>query len=218
MNSSPLILSAMLHLVIASAIWGFSGDRHAQPPALVIYLDLASVALAAPAAPEAPQPALVQEMPETAKPEEAKPEPAAAAVTQEAASVEPALTPQPAPIAPEISQAFASASRMQEMMYNTRRYQEVAGMALRKMLEGKLPSEQRRQLSGKSVRIVARYPDDTPLEIAIETESEELRSLLQDRQAWAGVPSPQQCRLQYKQVAFVVSLERGAIQVGLSPQ
>ena len=166
MTSSPLLSSALLHLVILSTIWCCTGKNSGCT-----------------GLPQAPL-----------------------------------HEPAQAPLAPEISQAFANASRVQDMMRKTRSYYEVAGMAVRKMLEGKLGSGGRQRFEGKTARIVAIYGDGAAAEFSISADNQELRNLLQDDAAWSRVPSPRQCLLQYKQVAFLVSLDNGNIQVGLSPQ
>lgn len=220
MKSSPFILSALLHMVIGSAIWCYTGVKPAPKPP-VLYVDLATLPVAAteepaslPQQPEPPQQVAEMEQPQPAPPPAEQQEVPAAQVEAPQAPGK----PEQAQPAPEISRAFASASRMQEMMYNTRRYYQVAGMAVREVLEGKLRSGGRERLNGKTVQIVASYDNDAAPEFAVSCESEELRALLQDEGAWARIPSPRQCKLQYKKVAFLVSLEKGAIQVGLAPQ
>ncbi|MBJ6800320.1 hypothetical protein [Geomonas propionica] len=219
MKSTPLLISALLHLALGAAIWCYGEAKPAvRPP--VLYVDLASFAPPAPqeapaarieppVVPAAPQ----QEATETA---EVPPEPAQVAAA-ESASAE--VQPQQAQVAPEISRAFAGAWHQQEMMYNTRRYLQVAGLAMRQVLEGKLAAAERERLAGATVRITASYDTDAPPAFSVQTESEELKSLLiKDSGAWSRVPSPGECRVPYKKVAFLVSLERGAIQVGLAPQ
>ncbi|GFO64602.1 hypothetical protein [Geomonas paludis] len=233
MKSTPLLISALLHLALGAAVWCYSEARPAvRPP--VLYVDLASIDAAAhETAPvarvEAPvEPAALQhDAPERG---EVEPEPArvpaaeAVKAEPEAAQVAAAgpaageVQPQQAQVAPEISRAFAGAWHAQQMMYNTRRYLQVAGFAMRQVLEGKLAAAERERLAGAKVRITASYDDGAPPDFAVQTDSAELRALLNDNTAWSRVPSPGECKVQYKKVAFVVSLERGTIQVGLSPQ
>ena len=231
MKPSPFILSAILHLVIGSAIWHYSGNKPVPRPP-IFYVELAGIdaSLAQPISP-APQAEPPRELTghEPAQPEPAVSEQEVAqsdptASEQEVAQAAPGepsevpAEPQQAQVAPEISRAFAGAWHAQEMMYNTRRYLQVAGMAMREVLEGKLSSAEREHLNGAKVQIFASYDNDAAPAFSVKTESEELRALLRDETAWARVPSPKECKVQYKKVAFLVSLERGSIQVGLSPQ
>lgn len=158
--------------------------------------------------------------PGSTEPEPAQPEPAAGERGMVQAG-EPGTVPaQPrqAQVAPEISRAFAGAWHAQEMMFNTRRYQQVAGLAVRQVLEGKLTPAGRARLNGAKVQIVASYDTGAAPAFSVKTENEELRALLQDQSAWTRIPSPKECKVRYNKVAFLVSLERGTIQVGLSPQ
>ncbi|MBJ6750579.1 hypothetical protein [Geomonas anaerohicana] len=218
MKSTPLLISALLHLALGAAVWCYSEAKPAvRPP--VLYVDLANIDAAAPTATpvargeEPEEPAGLQE--DAAETVEAKPEPAQVQAAEAAVSE---VQPQQAQIAPEISRAFAGAWHAQEMMYNTRRYLQVAGLAMRQVLEGKLAAAERERLVGAKVRITASYDDGAHPDFSVQTDSEELRALLNDKSAWSRVPSPGECKVQYKKVAFLVSLERGTIQVGLSPQ
>ncbi|QWV98474.1 hypothetical protein KP005_04085 [Geomonas nitrogeniifigens] len=219
MKSTPLLISALLHLALGAAIWCYSETKPAvRPP--ILYVDLATFDATAPPEPPAArieppvEPAVVQE--DVAETVEAKPEPAQAIAAETAAGE---VQPQQAQVAPEISRAFAGAWHAQEMMYNTRRYLQVAGLAMRQVLEGKLAAAERERLAGAKVRITASYDAGAPPDFSVQTDSEELRALLvNDKNAWSRVPSPGECKVQYKKVAFLVSLERGTIQVGLSPQ
>lgn len=219
MKTSPFILSAVLHLVVGSAIWCYSGTKPVPSPP-IFYVELAGIdaTLAQPVA-TAPQAEPPREL---AGHEPAQPEPAASEQEEaQAAPGEPTevpAQPQQAQVAPEISRAFAGAWHAQEMMYNTRRYLQVAGMAMRELFEGKLSLAGRERLNGAKVQIIASYDNDAAPAFSVKTESEELRALLQDETAWVRVPSPKECKVQYRKVAFMVSLERGSIQVGLSPQ
>jgi hypothetical protein len=91
-------------------------------------------------------------------------------------------------------------------------------MALRKVLEGKLSVEERLQLEGETARIIASYGDGVAPEFSVTSENQELHALLEDDAAWSHIPSPRECLLPYKKVAFLVSVKRGAFQVGLAPQ
>lgn len=217
MKMSPFILSAILHVLVVSALWCQTAKH--EPPPRILYVDLSEVPLAATRdAAEPPQAQTPQQFPDEDEPE---PEPEdfedeETAVAQGDPSTLPRDNQQPA-VASEISRAFAGALYAQEMMYNTRRYYEVAGMAVREVLEGKLGGGKER-LNGKTLRILASYEGGGKPEYSVKTESEELRVLLQDGAAWERIPTPQQCKLQYKKVAFLVSMQRGSIQVGLAPQ
>lgn len=242
MKSSPFILSAVLHLIIATAIWCGSGTKPAVRPA-VLYVDLAAIGADQPQAtpeqqvePGEPEPAAPREQdnqpqpdiepdpavePDPAdQPEPAQPVPAAGELGTAQAGEPGKAQPQPqqAQAASEISRAFAGAWRAQEMMYNTRRYLQVAGLAMREVMEGKLALADRERLNGARVQIVASYDDGAAPAFSVKTEDKELSALLEDQKAWARVPSPKECKVQYRKVAFMVSLERGTVQVGLSPQ
>lgn len=218
MKSTPLFLSALLHLALVAAIWCYSEAKPAvRPP--VLYVDLASIDPAVLPVPPVAQvepsaePASLHE--EEAEPADANPAPAQMVPAE--TTVAPAA-PQQAQVAPEISRAFAGAWHAQEMMYNTRRYLQVAGLAMRQVLEGKLAATERERLAGTKIRITASYDSGAPPAFSVQTDSEELRAMLKDENAWSRVPSPGECKVQYTKVAFLVSLERGSIQVGLSPQ
>lgn len=231
MKTSPFILSAALHLVIGSAIWYYGGIKPpVRPP--VLYVDLAALNADQPqlAAEQQAEPAPEQDEAETAQPEPTQSEPAQPEPAHPEPTTPKPMQPQqdtgergvaqaaPAQVAPEISRAFAGAWHAQEMMFNTRRYLQVAGLAVRQVLEGKLTSAGRERLNGAKVQIVASYDADAAPAFSVKTENEELRALLQDENAWARVPSPKECKVSYTKVAFLVSLEKGVIQVGLSPR
>jgi hypothetical protein len=217
MTSSPMISSVTLHLIVISILWCCVGAGRQAPPPPQLYLELAGVQLGptsqAPALPKQPEP-------EQIMPEKGESQPPVA--KQEAAPVElpPAPIPvsAPAPLAPEMSRAFAGASRMQEMMHRTHRYYELAGMAVRKVLEGKLPVGERRLLEGESAQILVSYGDGAAPEFAVTSENRQLQAVLENDAAWSHIPSPRDCLLPYKKVTFLVSVQRGAFQIGLAPQ
>jgi hypothetical protein len=191
-----------------------------------IYVDLATIPSSPDAKPALQQPAVDKPVQSGAasQPEAGAAEEVAQAPTSEvAAAVAVAPTaavpaqPEP-PVAPEISQAFARASYVQAGMFRSRRYSDVATLAVKKMVEGTLTSEDRLQLEGEKAEVLATYAGGAGNGYAVTAENEALRRRLNDAAAWEQVPAPNSYQLPYRQVTFLVSLNRGTVRVALLPQ
>jgi hypothetical protein len=192
-----------------------------------IYVDLASIPAIPDAKPALQQPAIqlpaglsAASQPEAGDAEEVAEEApvhqVAAAATVAPTAAVPAQ-PEP-PVAPEISQAFARASYVQAGMFRSRRYSDVATLAVKKMVEGTLTSEDRLQLEGEKAEVLATYAGGAGNGYAVTAENEALRRRLNDAAAWERVPAPNSYQLPYRQVTFQVSLNRGSVRVALLPQ
>jgi uncharacterized protein YgfB (UPF0149 family) len=107
---------------------------------------------------------------------------------------------------------------VQAGIYHSGRYSEVATLAVKRMLEGTLSAEERQQLEGEQAEVVATYAEGAGTGYLVSTDSEPLRRRLENVAEWQRVPAPSSFQLQYRQVTFQVSLDRGAIRVGLLPQ
>ncbi|GFO53382.1 hypothetical protein GMSM_03890 [Geomonas sp. Red276] len=117
--------------------------------------------------------------------------------------------------APQWSQAFARAAYQQQGMFRSRSYSDVASLAVRKIVEGRVPIDTRRELDGVQAEVVADYPEEAPA-IEVTSGNAILVRALRDPVAWRELPSPSQYRLPYRQVAFLVRFDRGTVHVGLT--
>jgi hypothetical protein len=117
-----------------------------------------------------------------------------------------------------ISQAFARASYVQAGMYHNRRYSEVATLAVKQMLEETLTVEERQQLEGQQAQVLATYAEGAGAGYLVTAASETLRRRLDNAAEWQRVPAPKSYHLPYQKVTFLVSLDHGAIRVGLLPR
>jgi len=221
MTKSPLVLSAALHLGILLLISLAAGGRRPPVvPPVPLYLDLASLACSGSAA-AAPRPAtrraparpsLVAASPPVREPASEKgEEPEQPAGAQPAAA---AGEPQ----GMEISRAFAGAARRQAMAHNTRDYLDSTGKAVQKLLEGTLASGELERFAGEKAAVQATYGSGELQLVSVTAGNQEMGRALHDGVAWAKVPAPEKYFLSFHQVTFLVSLEKGRINVGISPQ
>ncbi|WP_250677573.1 hypothetical protein [Geomonas sp. Red32] len=235
MKASPIISSFLLHLAVISLVVLCAAPARrplsAVPP---VYLDLS------PAAPrleseqnrQAPPAENVSPVPSKAGGKEvqrATPQPKPGTVAERLQLFpEPSAQPstpastqasaQPvAQAAPELSQAFARAAYQQQGMFRSRSYSEVVSLAVRKIVEGRIPFDTRRELDGVQAEVVADYPAEAPA-VEVTSGNAILLNALRDPAAWRELPSPGQYRLQYRQVAFLVRIDRGTVHVGLTPR
>jgi hypothetical protein len=224
-TASPFISSALLHVAAAAVFCCYAGTGAPKLPVPQIYVDLASIPADTDAKPAPQQPVVEKPAQFSASPPEAG---AAEEVTEAPASEVAAAVPlaptaavptqQAPPVAPEISQAFARASYVQAGMNRSRRYSDVATLAVKKMVEGTLTYEDRQQLEGEKAEVLATYAGGAANGYAVTAENEALRHRLNDAAAWERVPAPDSYQLPYRQVTFLVSLNRGTVRVALLPQ
>jgi hypothetical protein len=225
-TASPIISSALLHLAVAALICCFAPTGAPKLPMPQIYVDLASIPTTPDAQPALQQPAIEKpaELREASQPEVGDAEEASEAPVREVAAAVavapiaavPAL-PEP-PVSPEISQAFARASYVQAGMFRSRSYSDVATMAIKKMVERTLTTEERQQLEGEKAEVLASYAGGAGSGYAVTAENEALRRRLNDAAAWEQVPAPGSYQLPYRKVTFLVSLSRGTVRVALLPR
>lgn len=229
MTSSPFITSAALHTVIIALLWccaNASQPKLPLAPQLSVELATLPELKAAATAPGSVSQAREVDPEEAADEEDV-------ATAEGAASAQPLPPPvlppaaviaaqpvigQPAAVAgSEISQAFARAAYVQQGMYRSRSYAEVATLAVRKMLEGKVAAREFAHSAG-TAKVEANYGVEAGSSFVVHTDDGGLQQLLEDKQAWSLVPAPGKYRLNYRKVTFLVSLNDGVVRVSLSPQ
>ena len=221
MTKPPLMLSAVLHLGILLLI--SLAVRGSRPPVVApvpLYLDLASLASAAPAAaaplahraPPRPSVEAAGAGPSVQEPvpgREEVPEQTPGPQTSEAAGE---------PQGMEISRAFAGAARRQALARNTRDYLDSTEKAVRKLLEGTFASGELEMFAGEHAAVQATYGSGALQRVSVAAPNQEMGRALHDGVSWEKVPAPEKYFLSFRQVTFLVSLEKGRVNVGISPQ
>lgn len=85
-------------------------------------------------------------------------------------------------------------------------------------LQTALPADLVRELEGQQAKVVAVYADKNEiLSLAVDAKNEKLRTILQAGLPWSAIPAPGSLSLPYREMIFHVSLEKGKINLRLSP-
>lgn len=134
----------------------------------------------------------------------------------EAHSPEPAASAS-GPTGATISRAFANTMNAQAIVAHLRRYRMTAVAHLKGGLGRVLPVEERRALDRATGTVLVSFRDGAIESLAVESENEQLRSLLLERVDWSLLPAPRQFSLPISRVACTVGVSNGKIKVGVGP-
>ncbi len=132
------------------------------------------------------------------------------------------LSPEPAPwtAGPEgtaISRAFANTMNAQAIVAHLMQYRMTAVAHLKGGVGRALPVEERRALDRATGTVLVTFQDGAVASLSVETENDQLRSVLLERVDWSLLPVPRQFSLPISRVACTVGISNGKIRVGVGP-
>jgi len=157
----------------------------------------------------------------TRQPKERESAPKPALIGQKTAQAEPSAKstdPDNSDQASDISRAFANASRMQAMVMRTRHYFDFTAMAIKNMVEGILPVDERQIFEGGAATVTATYKAGDVVDLSVAADNPELRGVLKDNVDWESIPPPEKFMLTYNKVSFHIFLKNGRAVISISPQ
>ena len=129
----------------------------------------------------------------------------------------------PVPDAPNLppdafAQAMTSLINSQWLTMMTVQYFKTTHALVLVHLQTALPADLVRELDGQQAKVVAVYADKNELRsLAVDAKNEKLRTILQAGLPWSTIPAPGSLSLPYREMIFHVSLEKGKINLRLSP-
>lgn len=116
-----------------------------------------------------------------------------------------------------ISRAFANTMNAQAIVAHLMQYRMTAVAHLKGGVGRVLPVEERRALDRATGTVLVTFQDGAVSSLSVETENDQLRSVLLERVDWSLLPVPRQFSLPISRVACTVAVSNGKIRVGVGP-
>lgn len=105
----------------------------------------------------------------------------------------------------------------QAIVAQLRSYHQASIAAVNGMVRGALSPEESRMLEGTSGRVVVAFHGESIDSLMIETTSDRLRDVLQERIRWETVPLPRKFHLPIVRFSYSISFSHGRVGVTAAP-